>query len=91
MTFTEFLLETGNYAQLKKGKTQLTSDEYDEIMKRKAVWHHGPNGKATHAVWKSVDKKGNVTYVTNTHRAYNTALTVNGAITRYHDFIKGTA
>lgn len=36
-------------------------------------------------------KTGKVTYVCNTHRAYNTAPTLAGAITRFHKFIKGTA
>ncbi|MDE2104840.1 MAG: hypothetical protein KGL39_46820 [Patescibacteria group bacterium] len=60
-------------------------------MKAKAVWHFAPSRAASPAVWKSVDENGKVTYVTNTHRAYNTAPTLKGAIGRYHKFIKGTA
>jgi hypothetical protein len=60
-------------------------------MKRKAVWHHGPNGEETSAVWKSKNKDGSFTYVTHTHRAFNTAPTLKGAINRFHKFIKGTS
>lgn len=78
-------------AKLKDKKVALTADEREIVMDAKAVWHHGPNGEETPAVWKSIDKKGKVTFVTDTHRAYNTAPTLKGAIGRYHDFIKGTA
>lgn len=60
-------------------------------MKANAVWHHGPNGAPSPAVWKSADSKGKPVYVTNTHRAYNKAPTLQGAIERYHAFIKDTA
>lgn len=80
------------FKKLQDNKVPLTDEERAEVMKRKAVWHHGLNGEATPAVWKSKNKKtGEVTYVTHTHRAYNTAKTLKGAIGRYHDFIKGTA
>lgn len=76
--------------KLKANKKPLTDEERQLVMDREAIWHHGPNGEATPAVWKSVDGD-KVTYVTNTHRAMNTATTVKGAIKCYHDFIKGTA
>lgn len=79
------------FQKLEKNKVPLDDDEHTEVMKRKAVWHHGLHGGATPAVWKSKDKNGKVTYVTNTHRAYNTAPTLKGAIGRYHKVIKGTA
>ena len=60
-------------------------------MDKKAVWHRGPGGQESPAVWKSVDKNGKTTYVTHTHRVYNTARTLKGAIGRYHRFIKSTA
>ena len=91
VTFREFLKEQSEFQKLQKNKVSLTAEEREEVMKRKAIWHHGPNGEETPAVWKSVDKNGKATYVTNTHRAYNTAPTLKGAIGRYHDFIKGTA
>lgn len=80
------------FEKLKDNKVPLTDEEIEKVMKADAVWHHGPNGEATPAVWKSKNKKtGKVTYITNTHRAYNTAPTLKGAIGRYHKFIKGTA
>jgi len=85
------LNEGSDFEKLKKNKVTLTDEERAEVMKRKAVWHMGADGKASPAVWKSVNDKGEVTYVTNTHRAYNTAKTLKGAIGRYHKFIKGTA
>ena len=91
--FQEFLLERANaFEILKKNRKPLTDEERKECMDSKAVWHHGPKGEETAAVWKSVNPKtGEITYVTNTHRAYNTATTLKGAIERYHKFIKGTA
>lgn len=85
------LQESKNLEDLKKNKIPLTDEERDEVMKSKAVWHHGQNGKPSPAVWKSKDKKGKITFVTNTHRAFNTASTLKGAISKYHSFIKGTA
>jgi len=75
---------------LKKGRTTLTPEERDLVMKRKATWQDGDNGKPTPAVWKSV-VNGKTWYVTNTHRAYNVTPTLKGTIKQYHDFIKGTA
>jgi hypothetical protein len=81
-----------SFQVLKENKVPLSDEERRKIMVRKAVWHHGPNGEETPAVWKSVNKKtGKTTFVTNTQRAYNARPTVEGAISRYHKFIKGTA
>lgn len=91
MRFIEFLTETSNFKKLQQNKKPLTKEERKLVMKKKAVWHHGLNGGETPAVWKSVDDKGNITYVTHTHRAYNTSRTLKGAINRFHTFIKGTA
>ena len=90
---TNFLTEkTSEFACLEKNKQPLTDEERKEVMKAKAVWHHGPSGKATPAVWKSVcPRSGDVTYVTNTHRLYQTAPTLKGAISKYHSVVKGTA
>jgi len=76
---------------LKENRVQLTDEERATCLKEKAVWHHGPNGEETPAVWKSKNSKGEITYVTNTHRAYQTAPTLEGAINKFHDFIKSTA
>lgn len=90
-TFKEFLAEVSKFETLKKNKKPLSDEEHEECLKKKAVWHHGQNGAPSPAVWKSVNKDGKTTYVTNTHRAYNTASTLKGAIGRYHKFIKGTS
>jgi len=91
MRFTEYLAEASAFKVLTKHKVELSPEERATVMKEKAVWHHGPNGSPSPAVWKSTDKSGKTTYITNTHRAYNTATTLKGAIGRYHKFIKGTA
>lgn len=90
-TFKQFLMEGNEFKSLQKYKKPLSPEERDECMKGKATWHHGPKGEETPAVWKSVCKKGKTTFITNTHRAFNTATTMKGAIKKYHDFIKGTA
>jgi len=89
-TFIQFLVESNEYESLKKHRKPLTSEEREECLKAKAVWHHGPKGEATPAVWKS-NNKNKTTYVTNTHRAWNKATSLTGAIKKYHDFIKGTS
>lgn len=84
------------FKKLEKNKVKLTPEERAECVERKCVWHFhiGKKGNhtATPAVWKSVDPKtGKTTYITNTHRAYNTAPTLKGAISRFFKFIKSTA
>lgn len=88
--FKEFLIETYKIDVLKKNKKPLTDKERAEVMKAKAVWHHGPNGEATPAVWKA-EINGKAVYVVNTHRMYDTAETLKGAINKYHTKIKQTA
>ncbi len=88
------LLEEAKKSKFKKledNKVPLTDEERKQVMDADAVWHHGPNGKATPAVWKSKDKDGKITYVTNTHRAFQARPTLKGAISIYHSFIKGTS
>jgi len=94
-SFKDFLLNEGSsdFKKLQKNKVPLTDDERALVFKRKAVWHNHPNPKVKKvpAVWKSVDKNGKVTFITNTHRLYKTAPTLKGAINKYHSTIKGTA
>ena len=78
------------FKTLKKGRKSLTSEERDQVMQSKAVWHFGNNGNPSPAVWKS-EVGGKTWYVTNTHRAYNVTPTLKGTIKRFHDFIKGTS
>lgn len=87
------------YKKLEDNKVPLTDEERKECFKQNAVWHYGysinpVNGKKEKkvcAVWKSKDKNGDITYVTATHRAYNTAKSLQAIINKYHNFIKGTA
>lgn len=79
------------FKKLEDNKVPLTDEERKKVMDADAVWHHGLNGKPSPAVWKSIDKNGKVTYVTNTHRAYQDRPTLKGAISIYHSFIKGTS
>lgn len=84
------LMESPEMKTLKKNKKPLTDKEKELVMSNDAVWHHGPNGQKTPAVWKSV-VNGKTWYVTNTHRAYQAKPTLKGAISIYHKFIKSTA
>jgi len=90
-TFREFLIEASEFASLQKNKKPLSDEEREQVMKADAVWHHGHNGEATPAVWKSVNKDDKSTYITNTHRAYAAEKSLKAAISKYHSFIKGTS
>ena len=74
---------------LKDNRVELEPSERKEVMRRKAVWHHGPGGKESPAVWKSV-VRGKTYYVCNTHRAAAVKPTLKAAI-RAFDFIKTTS
>jgi hypothetical protein len=92
MKLTDILIEQkSEFQQLKDNRVNLTTEERKKVMDSKAVWHNYQGHGESPAVWKSVDDEGKVTYVTNTHRAYNTAPTLKGAISRFHKFIKSTA
>jgi len=90
-THFNFSVPKSSYQILRENKIPLTEEERKIVMYRKAVWHHGPHGEETPAVWKSKNSKGEIIFVTNTHRAWNKASTLLGCINRYHKFIKGTA
>lgn len=76
---------------LKENKKPLSKRERDKVMKAKAVWHHGPHGEETAAIWKSKDSKGKVTFVANTHRAMDKSPNLDVMIRKFHKTIKGTA
>lgn len=97
----QYLIEDAEFKQLKKNKIPLTDEERKEVFKKDAVWHNSGlsinpvNGKKEQkqsAIWKSKNPKtGKITFVSHTHRAYNTSSTLDGIIKKYHDFIKTTA
>lgn len=75
---------------LKQNQVRMSEEDREIAMKAKAVWHHGSNGEATCAIWKSI-VRGETWFVCNTHRAMNVRPTLKAAIKQFHDFIKGTA
>ena len=88
------------FKQAKKAQVPLEPEERKLCMDRKAVWNFHlsrdkKTGEVRHnktpAVWKHQEPDGKIVYNTNTHRAWNQASTLKGAIKRFHDFIKGTA
>jgi len=90
-SYNEYFTEKKSaFKSLQDKKVALTPEERKTVMDSKAVWHHN-GGSPSPAVWKSVGEDGKTTFVTHTHRAYNTAPTLKGAIARFHDFIKSTA
>lgn len=66
------------FSKLEDNKIPLTPEERKIVMDADAIWHHGLNGAPSPAVWKSKDKNGKITYVTNTHRAYQDRPTLKG-------------
>lgn len=92
MKLYELLTEKkSSFEILKANKLALTPEEREQCMKKKAVWHFSHMGKPTPAVWKGKDSSGKLWYVTNTHRCYQKAPSLQGAIRKYHDVVKGTA
>ena len=75
---------------LKANRTTLDDAERDKVIKAGAVWHHGPDGKESPAVWKSKNSSGKIKYVCNTHRAYQAKDTLAAAIKAF-DFIESTS
>ena len=76
---------------LKKNAVKLTDEERDEVMRREAVWHHGPKGEETPAIRKStIDGKD--WYWCGTHRSWSGGkTTLAGAINAYHRSVKRSA
>lgn len=68
MVRKKFLNEAkSEFSKLEDNKVPLTDEERKKVMDSDAVWHFSPGNKPTPAVWKSEDKDGKITYVTNTH------------------------
>lgn len=91
MRLVELFEASLDFKALKKRKVPLTDEERDAVMKAKAVWHPANHDKPTSAVWKSKKANGETVYVTNTHRCYQTAPTLKGAINKFHTVVKDTA
>lgn len=75
---------------LKDNKVPLSDDERKQVMDADAVWHHGPGGKESPAVWKSKDSNGKIKYVCNTHRMYQVRNSLSAAINAY-DIVERSA
>lgn len=74
---------------LQANRVTLTDEERRFCLDEKAVRPHSNGDTPTPAVWKA-EVDGETWYVTNTHRAYSVAPTMEGATCRYHKFIKST-
>lgn len=85
----EIVLAAPEFETLKKNKKALTEEERQKVMDAGAVWHHGPGGAESPAVWKAT-VRGKDWYVSHTHRAYRVSPTLKGAIKEF-DFIRTTA
>jgi len=100
MKLRSLLEDRGLFKRLQKNKIPLSDKERKKVFAKDAVWHYassrdpntGRKVRKVAAVWKGKDPNtGKIIYITNTHRAYNKADTLKGAIVRYHKFIKSTA
>jgi hypothetical protein len=78
-----------SYETLEKNKKQLTKEERKKVMDAGAVWHHGPNGEETPAVWKS-EVDGKTYFVCATHRCCAIRNSLDASINSY-DFIESTS
>lgn len=82
------LNESGpQFDTLEKNKVKLTDEERDRAIKAKAVWHFCQNHKPSPAIKKSV-VRGETYYYCNTHRCYQSAKTLSGAIKKFFDVVE---
>jgi hypothetical protein len=72
---------------LKKHRQKLSDHERQQVVDGGAVWHHGPGGKPSPAVWKS-SVNGKTWYVSNTHRCYDCSPSLRGAIRAFHSKVE---
>lgn len=75
-------------ALLKENRVPLTPEERAEVMQAKAVWHWGPHGEATPAIWKSKHPTTGVVQYFSFSRIYKVASTLKGAIGDFHKHVK---
>jgi hypothetical protein len=83
-------VSTPKWDTLKKNRTSLTDEERKQVMDAGAIWHHGPKGEATPAVWKA-EVDGKTWYVSNTHRAWSARPSLKGIISQYHKYVEPSA
>lgn len=86
----ELFEKKSEFEVLKDNKEPLTDEERKQVMDAGAIWHHGPRGKPSPAVWKSKDSKGKTKFVCNTHRMYQVRDTLLAAIKSY-DIVEQSA
>lgn len=67
------------FKTLKDSKKPLSDEEREAVMAAGAVWHKGPGGKESPAVWKA-EVAGKTWYCCATHRAFQISATLEGAI-----------
>jgi hypothetical protein len=71
--------KTPEFKILKKHRIQLDDDERAKVMKAGAIWHHGPNGEPSPAIWKS-KINGKIWYICNTHRCMAAKTTLDAIL-----------
>jgi hypothetical protein len=82
------LSESGpQFDTLEKSKVELTDAERERVMTAKAVWHFGSDGKPSPAIKKAIIR-GKIYYYCNTHRCYQSAKTLSGAIKKFFDVVE---
>ena len=87
VTRTEIQESGPHFDTLEKSKVKLTDSEREQTIKAKAIWHHGPAGKPSPAIKKAVIR-GRTYYYCNTHRCYQSAPTIAGAIKKFFDVVE---
>lgn len=82
-------VQAPDFDVLRRNRTMLSEAERAFVLEKHAVWNNGARSEKTPAVWKS-DVDGTTWFVTNTHRAFQTHSTLEGAVHAYHRVIKQT-
>jgi hypothetical protein len=75
--------------ELKRNRRPLSPSEKREAMAAGCVWHTGPGGKTSCAIWRSV-RGGKSVFVSNTSRCYRVSDTLKDAIKEF-EFVRSTS